>query len=136
MPAIAKKYIPDRLTLKDKIQQKHELQKSRKMYKKKNYYTRKKVTSYNSTKSNHIVNAERIYKEENIVPSKRLARKTGCSLRSLHNIVKKGQGAYYSSGSRPNQTAHCYTPHECHHGKSSYVDFSILSRVAKNGKSI
>lgn len=135
MPAIAKKYIPDKLTLKDKIQQKRELQKSRKMYKKKNYYTRKKVPSYKTTKSKHIVNAEHIYKEENIIPSKRLARKTGCSLRSLHQIVKKGQGAYYSSGSRPNQTAHSWgyarLASAITGGKSAAVDFSILSKGCK-----
>ena len=49
--------------------------------------------------------------------------KTKCSLKGLKQIVKKGQGAYYSSGSRPSQTGHsgelrdhkCYNWRECVH---------------------
>ena len=89
-----KKYVPKSLTKKDKSKQKKELEKSKKMYKKKKYYTREKVKSYKSKKSEHIKNAERIYKLDSIKPSKKLAEKTGCSLKGLQEIVKKGQGAY------------------------------------------
>ena len=34
-----------------------------------------------------------------------MSKKTGCKVSTLRKIVKKGMGAYYSSGSRPNQTA-------------------------------
>ena len=40
-----------------------------------------------------------------MVPSKTLAQKTKCSVHALKRITKKGRGAYYSSGSRPMQTA-------------------------------
>ena len=39
---------------------------------------------------------------------KELAKRTGCSKKCLKKIVKKGMGAYYSSGSRPNQNAHSW----------------------------
>ena len=39
-----------------------------------------------------------------IAMDKELSKKTGCSIKTLKKIVKKGMGAYYSSGSRPNQT--------------------------------
>ena len=47
-----------------------------------------------------------MYKIENIKPTKALAKASKCSLKGLKQIVKKGQGAYFSSGSRPNQTGH------------------------------
>ena len=99
------RYLPKRLSKKDKIRQRRELNKSRKAYKKGKYYTRKKVSSFKSKTSDHILKARKIYKLDKITPSKELAKKTGCSIASLQKMVKKGQGAYYSSGSRPNQTA-------------------------------
>ena len=131
-----KKYVPKSLTKKDKSKQKKELEKSKKMYKKKKYYTREKVKSYKSKKSEHIKNAERIYKLDSIKPSKKLAEKTGCSLKGLQEIVKKGQGAYYSSGSRPNQTPHSWgiarLASAITGGKSSQIDFHILEKYCKS----
>ena len=98
------KYLPKKLTKKDRKILKKELKKSRKGYKKGKYVTRKKVKSFKSKKSQHILNAERIYKLKNLAVNKELVKKTGCSSKSLNAIIKKGQGAYYSSGSRPNQT--------------------------------
>ena len=95
------KYLPKSLTRKDKkIQTKMLL----KLYKQDKYYTRKKLSSYKNKKSNHIVNAQKLYNIKSIVPNKELSLKTGCTLSALNQIVKKGEGAYYSSGSRPNQT--------------------------------
>ena len=131
-----KKYVPKSLTKKDKSKQKKELEKSKKMYKKKKYYTREKVKSFKSKKSEHIKNAERIYKLDSIKPSKILAEKTGCSLKGLQEIVKKGQGAYYSSGSRPNQTPHSWgiarLASAITGGKSSQIDFHILEKYCKS----
>lgn len=133
---IARKYVPKRLTKKDKTKQGKELKKSRRQYKKKKYYTRKKVKSYTSKKSKHIVKAEKIYKVKNVKPSKELASKTGCSIKSLNQIVKKGQGAYFSSGSRPNQTGHSWgyarLASAITGGKSAAVDFSILESGCKS----
>ena len=127
-----KKYDPKSLSKKDKSKQKKMLKKSQKMYKKKKYYTREKVKTFKSKKSNHIKNAERIYKITSIKPSKELSEKTGCSLKGLQEIVKKGQGAYYSSGSRPNQTAHSWgrarLASAITGGKSSQIDYHILEK--------
>ena len=62
--------------------------------------------------------------------NKSLSKKTGCSLKALKHIYKKGQGAYYSSGSRPNQTADSWAyarvASSITGGKSSKVDYHIL----------
>jgi hypothetical protein len=75
------------------------------MYKLGKYYSRNPLKSFQSRKSDHIVRATKMYGVERILPNKELAQKTGCSVNALNQIVKKGEGAYYSSGSRPNQTA-------------------------------
>lgn len=133
--SIPKKYIPSGLSAKDKKQQEKQLAKSRKMYKSKKYHTRKKVSSFKSKKSKHITRAEHIYKLKDIIPSRKLAQKTGCSLNALHQIVKKGQGAYYSSGSRPNQTAHSWgyarLGSSITGGKSAAIDYHILKKGCK-----
>jgi len=139
--SIALKYVPKRLSKKDKKQQASELKKSRKAYKKKRYYTRKKVKSYNSKKSKHIVKAEKMYNITNVKPSQSLSRKTGCSVNALKKIVKKGQGAYFSSGSRPNQTGHSWgyarLASAITGGKSAAVDFKILeSGCSKSSKAL
>lgn len=130
-----KRYIPKKLTLKDKQKQKKELEKSKRLYKKKKYYTRQKVKSYKTKTSKHIKNAREIYGIENIKPSTELAKVTGCSLEALEAIEKKGQGAYYSSGSRPNQTAHSWgrarLASSITAGKSAAVDYHILSKGCK-----
>lgn len=48
--------------------------------------------------------AKKKFGVDSMVPSHELAKKTGCPLHVLQKIVQKGEGAYYSSGSRPNQT--------------------------------
>ncbi len=136
-----KKYVPKSLSKKDKSKQKKMLKKSQKMYKKKKYYTREKVKTFKSKKSNHIKNAERIYKINSVKPSKELSEKTGCSLKGLQEIVKKGQGAYYSSGSRPNQTAHSWgrarLASAITGGKSSQIDYHILEKYCSpNSKAL
>ena len=89
------KYIPKRLTNKDKKEQLKQLKKSRGLYKKGKYHTRKKAKSFKNKKSSHVKNAMKIYNVKDVVPSKILSKKTGCTLSSLNKIVKKGQGAYY-----------------------------------------
>ena len=129
------KYIPKKTTKKDKKKLLLELKKSKKMYKKKKYYTRKKVKSFRSKKSRHILNAEKIYNISNVKPGKELVKKTGCSVEGLNKIVKKGQGAYFSSGSRPNQSAHSWgyarLASAITGGKSAAVDFKILEKYCK-----
>ena len=137
MTSVPIRYIPSFLTKKDKIKQKKELKKSRKAYRKKNptYYTRKKVKSYKSKTSNHILNARKMYKVENIKPSAELAKATKCKIEGLREIVKKGEGAYFSSGSRPNQTAHSWgyarLASTITGGKAASVDYHILEKYCQ-----
>ncbi len=135
------KYLPNKLTKKDKQKISKELLKSRKQYKKNIYITRKRVSSFKSNKSQHIKNAEKIYNVKNLKINKELEKKTGCSIKSLNKILKKGQGAYYSSGSRPNQTAHSWgyarLASAITSGKSAAVDFNILKDgCKKNSKAL
>lgn len=126
------KYLPNRLSRKDRKIAAAELAKSRRLYKRGKYYTRRKVASYPHKSSRHIANAERIYGVRDIRPSRELSAKTGCSIKALQAIVKKGQGAYFSSGSRPNQTAHSWgyarLASAVTGGKSSVVDFAVLDK--------
>lgn len=132
------KYIPDILTRKDRKKQLIMLNKSKKMYKQRKYYTRKKVASYPHKTSPHILNARRIYKINTIRPNQELSSKTGCSIDALNQIVRKGEGAYYSSGSRPNQNAQSWglarLASSVTGGKSAAVDFSILEKGCNHNK--
>lgn len=132
------RYIPKQLSSKDKKRQLGMLMKSRKLYKSNKYFTRKKVSSFKSKKSSHIENAKRIYKINKITPNKELALKTGCSLGALKKIVRKGEGAYYSSGSRPNQTPQSWglarLASSITGGNASVVDFDILKNGCTHNK--
>ena len=132
------RYLPKRLTRKDKSKQIRMLMMSRRLYKKNKYYTRKEVPSYKSKTSNHIVDARRIYKISNVGPSKELASKTGCTLSALNKIVSKGEGAYFSSGSRPNQTAQSWgiarLASSITGGKSAAVDYKIIEKGCNHKK--
>ena len=129
------KYVPKRLTRKDKKKARKELKKSRKAYKKGKYYKRKRLKSFKSKKSNHIVNAMKIYKVKSVSASAKLAKKSGCSVTGLKKLVSKGAGAYYSSGSRPNQTATSWgiarMASSITGGKAAAVDFKILEKYCK-----
>lgn len=131
------KYVPKRLSRRDKKKVKKMLKKSRKLYKKKKYFTRKKVKSFKSKVSPHIKKSLKIYKLKKFSVNQELAKKTGCSLTGLRKIVKKGQGAYYSSGSRPNQTGHSWgyarLASSISGGKAAAVDFNILEKYCKKG---
>ena len=127
------RYLPKSLTKNDKIKQLNMLTKSKKLYKKHKYYTRKNVSSYEHKKSNHLLNARKIYNIKNITPNNELALKTGCKISALNQIIKKGEGAYFSSGSRPNQTPQSWglarLASSLTSGKSAAVDYDII----KNG---
>lgn len=135
------RYLPRRLTRKDKSKQAKMLLKSRRLYKKGVYYTRKKVSSFKSKKSEHILKAEKIYHVDKIGATNELARATKCSKKALSEIIRKGEGAYYSSGSRPNQTAQSWgiarLASSITGGKAAAVDFSILEKGCKpNSKAL
>lgn len=132
------RYLPKSLSKKDKKTQIKMLMKSKQLYKKNKYYTRKKVSSFKNKKSNHILNARKIYNIQNITPNKELSIKTGCSLNAMNQIVKKGEGAYYSSGSRPNQTAKSWglarLASALTSGKAAAIDYDIINKGCNHNK--
>jgi hypothetical protein len=132
------RYVPKTLSRKDKQKQIQMLNKSKRLYKKNKFYTRKQLPSYHNKTSNHILNARKIYKIDKITPNKQLSLATGCSLPALKKIVSKGAGAYFSSGSRPNQTAQSWglarLASSITAGKSAAVDYDILEKGCNHNK--
>lgn len=132
---VPQRYIPKGLSKKDTKKQKKYLRKSRKMYKKGIYYERPKLKTFKSRKSNHLKRAEKLYSVKKIIPSKELARKTKCKRSALEKIVNKGRGAYYSSGSRPNQTGESWglarLASAISGGNASISDYHVLKSGCK-----
>jgi hypothetical protein len=59
-------------------------------------------------------------------------------LSALNQIVKKGEGAYFSSGSRPNQTAQSWglarLASAITSGKAAAVDYHIIDKGCNHSK--
>jgi hypothetical protein len=130
------RYVPRTLSRKDRRTQIAMLKRSRRMYKRGKFYGRiKKLRSYPHVASKHTDVARRMYKIEKIVPNAALAAATQCSINSLNQIVKKGEGAFYSSGSRPNQTPQSWgyarLASAITGGKAAAVDYAILENGCK-----
>jgi hypothetical protein len=126
------RYIPKTLSRKDTRKQRRYLSLAKTQYKRGKYIDRPHVESFHSKPSPHVANAKRMYKVDKIGPTRELARKTRCSVKALRKIVSKGEGAYYSSGSRPNQTAQSWAiarlASAITGGNASLVDYSILEK--------
>ena len=130
------RYVPRALSRKDRRKQIAMLKRSRRLYKRGKFYGRTtKLKSYPHVVSKHVVTAKRMYHMEKIVPTAALAKATGCSVGALQKIVKKGEGAFYSSGSRPNQTPHSWgyarLASAITGGKAAAVDYAILKNGCK-----
>lgn len=132
---VPQRYLPKTLSKRDNEKQRQYLKRSRKLYREGKYYERPPVSSFRSRKSRHIRNAEKMYHVENVKPSKILAKRTQCSQQALEKIVNKGRGAYYSSGSRPNQTAESWglarLASAITGGNASVIDYDILRKGCK-----
>lgn len=130
------RYLPKRLSRKDTKTQAKMLMKSRRLYKKGKYFTRKKLSSYKSKPSNHIITAKKMYNVDTIGATNALSKATGCSKNALRKIINKGEGAYFSSGSRPNQTAQSWgiarLASSITSGKAAAVDYNILEKGCKS----
>ena len=97
------KHYYSNLSRKDKKSQLKSLKKSQKSYKKGKYFTRPKLKSFKSKKSSWT---QKFHKLHHVAKTlKQIADVTGIPKPALSAVKKKGMGAYYSSGSRPNQTA-------------------------------
>ena len=109
---VEKKY-PKRYTAglskEDKKKQKKQLDKSTSDYKKGKLTERKKLESYKPKKSSYVekvkdktglpVNVDKLADKFSKTDKRKKELKKG-----MEEIIDKGKGAFYSSGSRPNQT--------------------------------
>ena len=131
----SKKYVPDYLSNKNKQKAIKELNKSRNLYKKSIYYQRKKINGYKPRRSNHLKKVKELYGIDKVKPSKELAKATGCKIKGLEEVVSKGAGAYFSSGSRISQTPQSWgrarLASALTGGKASKVDYHILKKYCK-----
>ena len=105
-----KRYIPKGLSEADKKKQKKQLDKSTSDYKKGKFTERKKLESFKSKPSGYV---EKVKKKLNITSATttNIANKLGKTdkrkkeiKKGLEEIKDKGSGAFFSSGSRPNQS--------------------------------
>lgn len=99
---IPKKYTKG-LSLKDKQKQVRSIKKSKKLYSKNKYVSRPKLKSFKSKKSSWTQKFQQKYPTAKTL--NQIAKQTKIPKKALQEVKKKGMGAYYSSGSRPNQTA-------------------------------
>tara|TARA_B110000285_G_scaffold43460_1_gene48346 strand:+ start:4520 stop:4921 length:402 start_codon:yes stop_codon:yes gene_type:complete len=99
---IPKKYT-EKLSKKDKLKQIKSLKKSRKMYKNGIFIDRPKLKSYPKKRSQWLIKFEKKYNRK--ITDKDFIHKNIISKKGQNLILKKGRGAYYSSGSRPNQNS-------------------------------
>jgi hypothetical protein len=128
--SIPTRYIPKTLKRRDREKQLKNIRKSRKMYKLGKFFTRPPLASFHSRPSSHVEKAKKKYGVDSIGATPELARKTKCTVSALEKVLNKGRGAYYSSGSRPNQTAESWgrarLASTITGGPASRIDYSIL----------
>ena len=91
------------LSKKDKKKQLKNLKTAKKSYKRGKYVSRPKLKSFKEKKSSWTQKFHKLY--PNAKTLKQISDVTGIPKGALSAVKKKGMGAYYSSGSRPNQTA-------------------------------
>jgi len=134
--SIPKHYLAG-LSKTDREIQKRALLKARKKYNKKEYLSRPKLESFKAKESRHITDFHKKYNikiSHNTLPE--IAKKTGIPQSALRKVIKKGEGAYYSSGSRPNQTAHSWAYARLASfllGRGAYkIDKHVLENVDKS----
>lgn len=98
-----KKYVPKNLSKSQKTKQRKIL-KERKTKAKKGIYVEKKLNKKPTKESTYTTRFKNKYKLNSYSLSS-IAKATKIPLKALQEVKKKGMGAYYSAGSRPNTTA-------------------------------
>jgi len=86
-------YVPKTLTKEDKKKQIKSI---------KDKTDRPKLESFKSKRSSHVIKFEKKYKTK--ITDEKFINDNILKKQGQLEILKKGMGAYYSSGSRPNQT--------------------------------
>lgn len=117
-------YVPKSLTPADKKKQIKSIKEGT---------DRPKVKSFKSKRSSHTVAFEKKYGTkitDDAFITKNIISKTG-----IDKIIKKGMGAYYGAGSRPNQTAQSWSRARLASvimgGKARKVDSDIWEKYKK-----
>ena len=118
---VPSKYVPKGLSAADKKKQ------VKSIIEKKD---RPKVESVKSKRSSHVVKFEKKYGKK--ITDKSWIDKNLLKSAGQEQILKKGRGAYYSSGSRPNQTpsswAYARLASALTGGAAAKVDKAILNK--------
>lgn len=89
-----KKYVPKSLTASQKKKQVKSIREKT---------DRPKLKGVKTKESKWTTKANKYFDGNTSISN--ISKKTGVSTTGLNKIIKKGQGAYYSSGSRPNVSA-------------------------------
>ena len=121
---IPQQYLPKGLTKEDRAKQKKSIQEGK---------MRPKVDSFKSKRSSHVVKFEKKYGVKitnDAFIDKNIITRTG-----IRKILDKGRGAYFSSGSRPNQTPESWSRARLAsvimNGKARKVDKAIWEKYKR-----
>jgi len=121
---VPKTYIPKSLSEKDKKKQEESILKQKK---------RPKLESFKSTRSKWVKKFEDKYKTK--ITNKKFINDNLLSYKGQKLIIDKGMGAYFSSGSRPNQTKESWSlarlASSLLGGSAQRLDKNILNKYGK-----
>ncbi len=124
MNKINKKYVPKTLTEKDKKKQIKSI---------KEKTNRPKLESFKSKRSTWVKKFEDKYKTK--ITDKKFINDNLLSYKGQKLIIDKGMGAYFSSGSRPNQTKESWSlarlASSLLGGSAQKIDKAILNKYGK-----
>ena len=125
-------YVPSSLDAADRKRQIANLKEARDAYHDRTYIDRPKLASFHGHTSSHILKAEQLYKKHFL---ELIQSVPGCTHKLQREILSKGRGAYYSSGSRPNQTSSSWAlarfASAITGGKAARVDRKIIEKYCK-----
>jgi len=114
-------YVPKTLTKEDKKKQIKSI---------KDKTDRPKLESFKSKRSSHVIKFEKKYKTK--ITDEKFINDNILKKQGQLEILKKGMGAYYSSGSRPNQTpeswAYARLASVIMNGPARKVDIKIFNK--------
>lgn len=121
---LPKKYVPKSLTKEDKEKQVKSIKEGTK---------RPKVESFKSRRSKFVVAFEKKYGTK--ITDDKFISKNIISQKGIDEILDKGRGAYFSGGSRPNQTpeswARARLASVIMNGNARKVDIKIWNKYKK-----
>ena len=121
---LPKKYVPASLTKEDREKQVKSIKEGTK---------RPKVESFKSRRSKFVVAFEKKYGTK--ITDDKFISKNIISQKGIDEILDKGRGAYFSGGSRPNQTPESWSRARLAsvimNGKARQVDIKIWNKYKK-----